>query len=142
MRISSLFPVLLTVTAALAVWVSVTADCAYAKPRPGAASFTMSESIAACNEVLRSSKNSINCVVIDVRGHPTLAVEFVSEESMRAHLGTFSQQVAAPFCEAANEGGEQAFFVVALKDPRKGSVSWCETGKSSGWVSISSLELN
>ncbi len=142
MRISSPFPVFLAAVAALAVCVSVATGSVYAKPRPGATSFTMSESIAACNEVLRSSKNSINCVVIDVRGHPTLAVEFVSEESMRSHLGTFSQQVAAPFCEAANQGGQQAFFVVALKDPRKGSVSWCETGESSGWVSISSLELN
>jgi hypothetical protein len=104
------------------------------------APLTMSDSIAACDKVKRSSKNAINCVVTFVQGHPTLAVEFANERSMRAYLGTFSKQVADPFCKAASGEVAQAFFVVVLRSPRMGSVSWCETGESNGWVSLESLE--
>ena len=67
-------------------------------------------------------------------------MEFVNERSMKAYLDTFSRQVADPFCKAARAGIESAFFVVALKEPRIGSVSWCETGESSGWLSLDALE--
>lgn len=139
MRNSSPFSIFLAAFAALAVCITVTAESVYAKPRPQSTYVTMSESIAACDKVARDSKNLINCVITDVRGHPTLAVEFVNEQSMKVHFAAFAKRVAEPFCKTANKGHAEAFFVVALKMPRMGSVSWCETGESSGWVSLTSL---
>ena len=139
MRNSSPFSIFLVAFAALAVCITVTAESVHAKPRPQVTFTTISDSIAACDEIKRSSKNQIDCVFTDVQGHPTLAVEFVNEQSMNMHLAAFAKQVADPFCKAANTGHAEAFFVVALKMPRMGSVSWCETGESSGWVSLTSL---
>jgi len=125
---------------ALTVWASAGLDTAFAKPRPQIAPLTLSDSIAACDQVRRSSENAINCVVTVVRGHPTLAVEFANERRMRDDLDAFSKQVADPFCKAASGEVAQAFFVVVLRSPRMGSVSWCETGESNGWVSLESLD--
>lgn len=139
MRISAHFGTFLTAIITLAFCTAVGLDTAYAKPRPQMTPLTMSGAVAACDKVRHSSKHEINCVVTDVQGHPTLAVEFANERSMRAYLGTFSEQVADPFCKAANQADAKAFFVVALKNPRMGSVSWCETGESGGWVSLTDL---
>jgi hypothetical protein len=120
--------------AAQMVCLAVLTDSVYAKPRSGATSMTMFDSITACEEERYSSENPVNCVVTYVQGHPTLA-----ESSMNANLGEFSERVAVPFCEAATNDEQSAFFVVALKNPRMGSVSSCETNESSGWVSLDSL---
>jgi hypothetical protein len=125
--------------AAQMVCLAVLTDNVYAKPRSGATSMTMFDSITACEEERYSSENPVNCVVTYVQGHPTLAVEFANESSMNANLGEFSERVAVPFCEAATNDEQSAFFVVALKNPRMGSVSSCETNESSGWVSLDSL---
>lgn len=122
--------------AALMVCATVLADAVYAKPREDANFITMYDSIAACEEERYSSENPVNCVVTYVQGHPTLVVEFANEPSMNAYLGEFSERIAEPFCEAANNDEQSAFFVVALKNPRLGSVSSCETDESSGWVSL------
>ena len=140
MCISAQFWTFLATIVALAVCTAVGLDTAFAKPRPQMAPLTMAGSIAACDKVKRSSKNAFNCVVTFVQGHPTLTVDFANERSMRACLGTFSKQVTDPFCKAANHEATEAFFVVTLKNPRMGSVSWCETGESNGWVSLESLE--
>lgn len=118
----------------------VAAGSADAKPRPQMTLTTLSESVAACEAVQRSSHNQINCVVTLVQGHPTLAVEFADEQSMKAHLNAFARQVATPFCNAANQGEEGAYFVVALKQPRIGQVSSCATGTSSDWLSLKILD--
>lgn len=139
MRLSFPIRVSLVAFAMLGIGLVVASDGAYAKPRPQMMPVTISESIAACEEIQRSSKNLINCVVTYVQGHPTLAVEFEDEQSMKMNLGAFEKQVADPFCKAANQGNEGAFFVVALKQPRIGSVSSCATGTSSDWLSLESL---
>jgi hypothetical protein len=139
MRISTLFPALLAAVAVLVVWTTVLPGTSHAKPRPATTPMTIPDSIAACKVARHGNENSIDCIITSVQGHPTLAVEFVNEQSMSAYLDAFQEQVADPFCKAANQKHEQAFFVVALKTPRMGSVSWCETGKSSGWVSLDSL---
>lgn len=132
--------VYLAAAAALLVWLTVLAGVVHAKPRSGATPLTVYDSIAACEEVRYSAENPINCVVTSVEGFPTLAVEFVNEPSMNAHIGEFSKRVADPFCEAANKDKQRAFFVVALKNPRVGSVLSCETGESIEWVSLDSGE--
>jgi len=139
MRISSLFAAFLAAFAALVVCTTVVSDTSYATPVSETTPMTMFDSIAVCDEVRRSSTSSINCIVTYVQGHATLAVEFVNERSMQAYFGAFSKEVADPFCKAANKDGAGAYFVVALKTPRIGSVSSCETGESSGWVSLDSL---
>ena len=139
MRSVSLFVGLLVDFIALMVCATIAAGTVYAKPRPEVSSMTLSNPNAACDEVRRNQR-SINCIVTSVQGHPTLAVEFVNERSMNAYLDAFSKQIAEPFCLAAGEGKEDAFFVVALKEPRVGSVSWCKTGESSGWLSLDALE--
>ncbi|UCH49165.1 MAG: hypothetical protein JSU95_05085 [Betaproteobacteria bacterium] len=129
----------LAAAAALMVCVTVSADNVYAKPRSQATPMAMYDSIAACEEVRYSGESPVNCVVTNIQGHPTLAVEFANEPSMNAYLGEFSERIATPFCEAANKDNQSAFFVVALKNPRVGSVSSCETGESSEWVTLDSL---
>jgi len=130
---------LLAATAVLLVCVTAMADIVYAKPRTDVMSMPLYDSITACEQVRQGGENPVNCVVTYVQGHPTLAVEFANEPSMNELLGEFSKRIADPFCDAANKDQQTAFFVVALKSPRVGSVSWCETGKSSGWVSLDSL---
>ena len=129
----------LAATAALMICVAGLENTVYAKPRSEATPKTMYDSIAACEQLRQGGEYPVNCVVTYVQGHPTLAVEFANEPSMNALLGEFSKRIAEPFCEAANKDKQSAFFVVALKNPRVGSVSWCETGQSSGWMSLDSL---
>jgi hypothetical protein len=129
----------LAAATALMVCATVLSDSVYAKPRSEATPITMYDSIAACEEERYSGENPVNCVVTYVQGHPTLAVEFANEPSMNAYLGEFSKRIAEPFCEAANKDKQSAFFVVALKNPRVGSVSSCEKDESSGWLSLDSL---
>ena len=112
--------VYLAAAATLLVCVTILADAVYAKPRSGATPMNVYDSIAVCEEVRYSSENPINCVVTSVQGFPTLAVEFVNEPSMNAYIGEFSKRIADPFCEAANNKNQSAFFVVALKNPRVG----------------------
>lgn len=139
MRLSFTIRIFLVAFAMPGIVLAVASGSAYAKPRPQMTPTTISESIAACEAVQRSSKSLINCVVTYVQGHPTLAVEFADEQSMKMHFAGFARQIANPFCDAANQENEGAFFVVALKQPRIGSVSSCATGKSSGWLSLESL---
>lgn len=120
------------------ICVFVLARTVDAKPGPDLNSMTVYDAIVACDELRYSGESSVNCVVTYVQGHPTLAVEFANEPSMNADLGEISKRIAHPFCEAANKDKERAFFVVALKTPRMGSVSSCETGESSGWVLLDS----
>jgi len=129
----------LAAAVAVMVCMTVLADNVYAKPRSQATPTTMYDSIAACEEVRYRGENPVNCVVTYVQGHPTLAVEFANEPSMNALLGDFSERIADPFCEAANEDKQSAFFVVTLKNPRVGLVSSCETGESGAWVTLDSL---
>jgi hypothetical protein len=140
MRIPSPLFLFLLAVAAVTVCASAASNSAYAKPRPELTPPTMSELMAVCDEVRRSSNNTINCVVTSVQGHPTLAVEFLDERSMKLHLVAFSKRVADPFCNAANQSNQDAYLVVALRQPRIGSVASCETGESSGWVSLKSFD--
>jgi len=140
MRLSFTIRTFLVAFAMLGIGLTVASGGADAKPRPQMTPITISESIAACEAVQRSSKSLINCVVTYVQGHPTLAVEFADEQSMKMNLETFSKQIADPFCQAANQGNEGAYFVVALKQPRIGQVSSCATGTSSDWLSLESLD--
>lgn len=130
---------ILLLFAAVTVSLMVLVDTVSAKPRPDATPITIYDSIAACEEERYSGENPVNCVVTFVQGHPTLAVEFANEPSMNAYLGEFSKRIADPFCEAANNEKQSAFFVVALKNPRVGLVSSCEKDESSGWLSLDSL---
>ena len=138
MRTRESMTAFLATAAAMMVCVAAMVNTVYAKPRSEATPMTMDDSISACDQVRLDGDNPINCVVTYVQGHPTLAVEFANEPSMNTFLGEFSKRIADPFCEAANKDRQSAFFVVALKNPRVGTVSWCETGKSSGWMSLDS----
>ncbi len=129
----------LAAAAALMVGVFGLTNSVDAKPRPDSGSISLYDSIAACENVQYRDEDAVNCVVTHVQGHPTLAVEFANEPSMNAYMGEFSKRIADPFCNAANKEKQSAFFVVALKNPRVGSVSSCETGESSGWVLLDSL---
>ena len=142
MRTLASMTAFLAAAIALMVWAFVLTSPVDAKPKPGSeANFiTVHDAIAACEELRYSGENSVDCVVTYVQGHPTLAVEFANEPSMNADLGEFSERIAHPFCEAANKDKESAFFVVALKSPRMGSVLSCETGESSDWVLLDSAE--
>lgn len=130
----------LAATAAVIVCIFVLAGVVYAKPRSGATPINTYDSFNACEDVRYNGENPVNCIVTNVQGHPTLAVEFANEPIMNAYLGEFLERIAAPFCEAANKEKRIAFFVVALKNPRMGTISSCETDESSGWVSLESLE--
>ena len=142
MRTLASMTAVLAAAVALMGWVFVLTNSVEAKPKPDPeiSFMTVHDAIAACDALRYSGENSVNCIVTYVQGHPTLAVEFANEPSMNADLGEFSERIAHPFCKAANKDKESAFFVVALKSPRMGSVLSCETGESSDWVLLDSAK--
>ena len=108
----------------------------YTEPRRP---LTLADSIQVCREVQRSRRIPITCQTTYVEGRPTMVVGFPGPYEYDTYGRVIVEYVAAPFCEAANNGNREAFLVFAVSRPDLMRLYSCETGEITQWFDPKSL---
>jgi len=101
------------------------------KPRP----LTIAEAIAVCKEIQKDSSLPIGCATAYIRGTPSMVISFRNEKEADALLGAMANQVAGPFCEAANSSNRPAavYMVIGGRHARPYS---CEMADWGDWFEL------
>ena len=64
---------------------------------------------------------------------------FPSVENVQKTLEPIATYIADPFCNAANSGNREAYFLVLVTDVHKVSAYSCETQEMSPWINWDDL---
>lgn len=80
----------------------------------GAMRQTLREVAAACQGVQEDEELPITCVVDEIAGLPTIIVGFGTRQDAERGLDGMVTEIGEPFCDAANDAGQRALFVVTI----------------------------
>jgi hypothetical protein len=74
----------------------------------------MAEVVRVCNDVQADADLPISCTTEYVNGVPSVIVGFPSAADAKTYIEQVAQQVAQPFCDAANRSGNAATFFITV----------------------------
>ena len=97
---------------------------------------TVADAIQACNRVQEDRSVPITCTTEYLDGAQTMIVGFRNGAEAESYAQAIAQQVAGPFCRAANSASRRASFVVTLADSVARHFD-CEQQRWGEWVRIS-----
>lgn len=81
----------------------------------GSSPQTIAEAVRACSNIQASHQVPVTCHTDEVNGEPSLIVGFPTAADATAYLAQVAEQVAQPFCDAANRLGRRASFFITLE---------------------------
>jgi hypothetical protein len=81
---------------------------------PAPPSRTMADVVRVCNDVQANADLPVSCKTEYVNGVPSVVVGFPSAAAAKTYIEQVAQQVAQPFCDAANRSGHAATFFITV----------------------------
>jgi hypothetical protein len=97
---------------------------------------TIADAVAACNDVQANREVPVSCQSEYVDGVPSLIVGFPTAADAETYLAQVANQVAQPFCDAANRAGRRASFFITLASSQARQFD-CEQQRWSEWFQLS-----
>jgi hypothetical protein len=96
---------------------------------------TIAEAIQACNRVQADEGIPIACATDYLDGVPAMIVGFRTSEEADKYLSAMAQQVAKPFCDAANRANRRAALIITVAGSYARPFD-CEQQRWGEWFSI------
>jgi hypothetical protein len=96
---------------------------------------TLAEAAAECRRLQDERTIPVHCMTREIGGVPSMFIAFQAQEAADRHLATVADQVAGPFCDAANDSNRPASVYVAIKTWAKRYN--CELGQWGEWFAFS-----
>jgi hypothetical protein len=95
---------------------------------------TISQSKYLCEEIQKDSNIAISCEFRYIESKPTMYLVFPNSNVASNSWQILTENLAGPFCGAANSVNRQANVVLALDDSKIARVYFCETNVWSEWI--------
>lgn len=96
---------------------------------------TIADAVRACNNVQANREVPVSCRTEDVNGVPSMIVGFQTAADAQAYMPQVAQQVAGPFCDAANRANRRASLYMTLADSRARHFD-CELQRWDDWFEL------
>jgi hypothetical protein len=97
---------------------------------------TIADAIAACSDVQSNRDLPVTCQTQYVNGVASMIVGFRSSDEAEAYMKQVAEQVAGPFCNAANRANRPASLFITLANSRARHYD-CEQQTWSDWFELS-----
>jgi hypothetical protein len=95
---------------------------------------TIAAAIAACNQVQANSEMPVSCRTDHVDGVPSMIVGFPTAAEVKAYMPQVAEQVAGPFCAAANRTNRRASLYMTM--PGRARHYDCELQRWGEWFEV------
>jgi hypothetical protein len=97
---------------------------------------TVADAIRACDSVQADGDLPVSCRADYVNGVSAMIVGFPDDAEAEAYMPRVAEQVAGPFCDAANRANRRASLYITLADSRARHYD-CEQQKWGDWFELS-----
>lgn len=95
---------------------------------------TLASAAAACDRIQRQQSIPVGCTTREIEGVPSMFIAFDQQATADRHLSRVAAEVAAPFCDAANNSNRPASVYVAIQTWAKRYN--CELGQWGEWFAF------
>jgi hypothetical protein len=92
---------------------------------------TIAETIRICSAIQESKKIEMGCSFDYFRGKPVMTVSFPSAQYADNVSDTVANELAGPYCRAANDVNREGYLMLYFRDTKLASLMSCETGEAS-----------
>jgi hypothetical protein len=116
-------------------WFATTASENAAAPAPPAPRETISDAIRACSDVQANRDLPVTCQTQSVDGVASMIVGFRTPDEAEAYMKQVAEQVAMPFCNAANRANRPASLFITLANAQARHYD-CEQQTWSDWFEL------
>ena len=98
---------------------------------------TIADAVRACNNVQANREMPVSCRTENVNGVPSMIVGFPTPAEAQAYMPQLAEQIAGPFCDAANRANRPASLYMTLADSRARHFD-CELQRWGDWFELGS----
>lgn len=116
-------------------WFATAPEPPAAEPRPAPVD-TIADAIAACGHVQANREVPVTCHTEYVNGVASMIVGFPTAADAETYLHAVAEQVAAPFCNAANRANRRASLFITLARAKARHYD-CEQQRWGEWFELS-----
>jgi hypothetical protein len=120
-------------------WFSFNGNLASLEPDPNLRSASpeaaVADAVARCRRVHENSTIPVACKLQVINEIPSMVIGFRNEQEASEFLRPMAENVAGPFCDAANDSGQQAAVAVVVAK-RTARLFDCEHGRWGEWFKL------